>query len=88
MHWGCQSSAWLGLHHGNQMHVSCCRVSAAGEFLLQGFLAQGLSLGLSAGLGSVIIDSQPLTVALLASLFFGEALSGLGYAVSMSIMPN
>lgn len=34
----------------------------------------------SAGLGSVIIDSQPLTVALLASLLFGERLGPLGYA--------
>ncbi len=33
----------------------------------------------TAGLGSVIIDSQPLTVALLASLLFGESLSALGY---------
>lgn len=45
----------------------------------QGFLAEGLTRT-SAGLGSVIIDSQPLTVALLASLLFGEQLSALGYA--------
>ncbi|KXZ55945.1 hypothetical protein GPECTOR_2g1496 [Gonium pectorale] len=45
----------------------------------QGFLAEGLSRT-SAGLGSVIIDSQPLSVALLASLLFGERLSGLGVA--------
>lgn len=31
-----------------------------------------------AGLGSVIIDSQPLTVAVLAALLFGENLSALG----------
>ncbi|GLC43811.1 hypothetical protein PLESTB_000910500 [Pleodorina starrii] len=43
----------------------------------QGFLAEGLTKT-SAGLGSVIIDSQPLTVAVLASLLFGERLSGLG----------
>jgi drug/metabolite transporter (DMT)-like permease len=43
----------------------------------QGFLAEGLQRT-SAGLGSVIIDSQPLSVALMAALFFGEALSGLG----------
>ncbi|XP_039138652.1 WAT1-related protein At3g02690, chloroplastic isoform X2 [Dioscorea cayenensis subsp. rotundata] len=35
----------------------------------QGFLAEGLQRT-SAGLGSVIIDSQPLTVAILASLLF------------------
>lgn len=34
----------------------------------------------SAGLGSVIIDSQPLTVALLASLLFGERLGVAGAA--------
>lgn len=45
----------------------------------QGFLAEGLQRT-SAGLGSVIIDSQPLTVAVLASLLFGESLSALGYA--------
>eukprot|EP00884_Botryococcus_braunii_P018753 jgi/Botrbrau1/5561/Bobra.0023s0044.1 len=43
----------------------------------QGFLAEGLRRT-SAGLGSVIIDSQPLTVALLASIFFGERLSRVG----------
>ncbi len=31
-----------------------------------------------AGLGSVIIDSQPLTVAVLAALLFGESLSAVG----------
>ncbi|KAF8068338.1 WAT1-related protein [Scenedesmus sp. PABB004] len=45
----------------------------------QGFLAEGLQRT-SAGLGSVIIDSQPLSVALLAALLFGEALSGVGVA--------
>lgn len=45
----------------------------------QGFLAEGLQRT-SAGLGSVIIDSQPLSVALLASILFGERLGGLGYA--------
>lgn len=41
--------------------------------MLQGFLAKGLELT-PAGLGSVIIDSQPLTVAVLAALLFGERL--------------
>ncbi|GAB4817226.1 hypothetical protein N2152v2_004272 [Parachlorella kessleri] len=45
----------------------------------QGFLVEGLQRT-AAGLGSVIIDSQPLTVALLASLLFGERLGPLGYA--------
>lgn len=51
----------------------------------QGFLAEGLSRT-SAGLGSVIIDSQPLSVAVLAALLFGERLGprgllGLGLGV-------
>ena len=45
--------------------------------MFQGFLAEGLRRT-SAGLGSVIIDSQPLTVALLASVFFGEQLGAQG----------
>lgn len=45
----------------------------------QGFLAEGLQRT-SAGLGSVIIDSQPLSVALLASLLFGERLGAAGVA--------
>ena len=45
----------------------------------QGFLAEGLART-SAGLGSVIIDSQPLTVAVLASIFFGETLGAGGIA--------
>ncbi|EPS64509.1 hypothetical protein M569_10272, partial [Genlisea aurea] len=43
----------------------------------QGFLTEGLERT-SAGLGSVIIDSQPLTVAILASLFFGESIGYTG----------
>lgn len=52
----------------------------------QGFLAEGLQR-CTAGLGSVIIDSQPLTVAVLAALLFGEALtpaSVLGLALGVS----
>lgn len=39
--------------------------------LFQGFLAEGL-VQTGAGLGSVMIDSQPLAVALMARLLFGE----------------
>ena len=46
--------------------------------LFQGFLAQGLT-HTSAGLGSVMIDSQPLAVALLAAWFFGEHLGLWGW---------
>ncbi|XP_060175777.1 WAT1-related protein At3g02690, chloroplastic [Lycium barbarum] len=45
----------------------------------QGFLAEGLQKT-SAGLGSVIIDSQPLTVAVLAALLFGESIVSVGAA--------
>jgi drug/metabolite transporter (DMT)-like permease len=45
--------------------------------MFQGCLAEGLAKT-SAGLGSVIIDSQPLTVAILASLLFGETLGAAG----------
>lgn len=39
--------------------------------LFQGFLAEGL-MRTKAGLGSVMIDSQPIAVALMARLLFGE----------------
>jgi drug/metabolite transporter (DMT)-like permease len=42
--------------------------------LFQGFLAFGLTRT-GAGLGSLLIDSQPLAVAVLASFFFGEFIS-------------
>ncbi|KAK1257093.1 WAT1-related protein [Acorus gramineus] len=45
----------------------------------QGFLAEGLQKT-SAGLGSVIIDSQPLTVAILAAFLFGESIGVVGAA--------
>ena len=47
-------------------------------YCLQGFLAEGLQRT-TAGLGSVIIDSQPLTVAVLAALLFGEKLTAASY---------
>mmetsp|Transcript_24778 Transcript_24778/g.84774 ORF Transcript_24778/g.84774 Transcript_24778/m.84774 type:complete len:306 (+) Transcript_24778:321-1238(+) len=47
--------------------------------LFQGCLAEGLQRT-PAGLGSVIIDSQPLTVAVLASLLFGETVTAYGAA--------
>ncbi|MBE9203737.1 DMT family transporter [Synechocystis salina LEGE 06099] len=46
--------------------------------LFQGFLAQGLERT-GAGLGSVIIDSQPIAVALLSSWLFKEVIGGLGW---------
>jgi drug/metabolite transporter (DMT)-like permease len=46
--------------------------------LFQGLLARGLSQT-GAGLGSVLIDSQPLLVALLARNLFGEAINPVGW---------
>lgn len=46
--------------------------------LFQAFLARGLA-GTGAGLGSVLIDSQPLLVALLARSLFGEAINPIGW---------
>ena len=54
--------------------------------LFQGFLAEGLART-GAGLGSVMIDSQPLVVALLALWLYGEKIGlwgwlGLGFGVA------
>jgi len=46
--------------------------------LFQGFLAEGL-VRTGAGLGSVMIDSQPLAVALLSSWLFGEQVGFWGW---------
>ncbi|MBD0268292.1 EamA family transporter [Pseudanabaena sp. FACHB-2040] len=46
--------------------------------LFQGFLAQGL-VRTGAGLGSVMIDSQPLAVALMARFLFNEQVGMLGW---------
>lgn len=47
-------------------------------FCFQGFLAAGL-VRTGAGLGSVMIDSQPLAVALMARWLFGERVGRLGW---------
>ena len=46
--------------------------------MFQGFLAQGI-VKTGAGLGSVMIDSQPLAVALLSGLLFGEVIGFWGW---------
>lgn len=51
--------------------------------LFQGFLAEGL-VRTDAGLGSVMIDSQPLAVALMSSWLFGERIGLWGW-VGLSI---
>jgi len=63
--------------------------------MFQGFLAQGI-VKTGAGLGSVMIDSQPLAVALLSSLLFGEVIGlwgwlGLGvgiFGISLIGLPD
>lgn len=53
--------------------------------MFQGFLAEGL-VRTGAGLGSVMIDSQPLAVALLSSWLFGEIIGfwgGLGLGIGI-----
>lgn len=62
-------AAWLSISLFALVDAAC----------FQGFLAEGLQRT-SAGLGSVIIDSQPLTVAILAALFFGESIGLIGVA--------
>jgi len=76
--------AWA-LSKGRPMPKSAAAWGAIAAFALvdatmfQGFLAEGLQRT-AAGLGSVIIDSQPLTVAILASILFGETLGAEGVA--------
>ena len=54
--------------------------------MFQGFLAQGI-VKTGAGLGSVMIDSQPLAVALLSSLLFGEIIGLWGWlGLSLGIL--
>ncbi|CAN4105411.1 unnamed protein product [Withania somnifera] len=62
-------TAWLSITLFALVDATC----------FQGFLAEGLQRT-SAGLGSVIIDSQPLTVAVLAALLFGESIGSFGAA--------
>ncbi|XP_073112666.1 WAT1-related protein At3g02690, chloroplastic isoform X2 [Elaeis guineensis] len=61
--------AWLSIVLFGVVDAAC----------FQGFLSEGLQRT-SAGLGSVIIDSQPLTVAILAAVLFGESIGAIGAA--------
>lgn len=62
---GWRAWAWIGLF------------ALVDGTLFQGFLAEGLERT-DAGLGSVMIDSQPLAVALMASWLFGEYIGTFG----------
>ncbi|EXC20584.1 putative transporter [Morus notabilis] len=64
---------------GGRAWLSIALFALVDAACFQGFLAQGLQRT-SAGLGSVIIDSQPLTVAVLAALLFGESIGVVGAA--------
>lgn len=60
-----------------QAWLACAAFGLVDGTMFQGFLAEGLQ-HVPAGVGSVIIDSQPLTVAVVAALLFGESLTALG----------
>lgn len=54
-----------------------CLFALVDGMMFQGFLAAGL-VRTNAGLGSVMIDSQPLAVALLSAWLFGEVIGAIG----------
>ena len=81
------ASAWMGRPQpkGRAAWLWIALFGLIDGTLFQGFLAQGL-MRTGAGLGSVMIDSQPLAVALLALWLFGETIGlwgwlGLGVGV-------
>ncbi|MBF2050905.1 MAG: DMT family transporter [Leptolyngbya sp. IPPAS B-1204] len=67
------ASLWMGRPQprGWSAWFWICLFALVDGTLFQGFLAEGL-MRTGAGLGSVMIDSQPLAVALMARLLFGE----------------
>jgi drug/metabolite transporter (DMT)-like permease len=62
---------------GGEAWLAICIFGLVDGTMFQGCLSEGLQRT-SAGLGSVIIDSQPLTVAILASIIYGETLAPAG----------
>lgn len=66
-------AAWMGRSHpsGWRAWSWITLFALVDGTLFQGFLAEGL-VRTGAGLGSVMIDSQPLAVALMARFLFGE----------------
>lgn len=74
-------AAWSGRRQPDSAMawVAVSLFALADGTCFQGFLAEGLQRT-PAGLGSVIIDSQPLSVAILASIVFGERLGRMGVA--------
>ncbi|WP_024544801.1 DMT family transporter [Picosynechococcus sp. NKBG15041c] len=82
----------FGLLSGRDRHISpkgwlwIALFALVDGLMFQGFLAEGL-VKTGAGLGSVMIDSQPLAVALLSSWLFGEVIGlwgwlGLGFGIA------
>lgn len=51
--------------------------------LFEGFLIEGLQ-ETGAGLGSVLIDTQPIAVAVMAATFYGERIGGLGWLAMLA----
>ena len=64
---------------GTAAWLAIAAFAAVDGAAFQGCLAEGLRRT-SAGLGSVVIDSQPLTVAALSALLYGERLTAAGVA--------
>lgn len=74
--------AWAGLNgrpwpKGGMAWMAILLFGLVDGTAFQGCLSEGLQRT-SAGLGSVIIDSQPITVAILASIIYGETLAPAG----------
>jgi drug/metabolite transporter (DMT)-like permease len=74
------AALWMGRPQPKtwQAWLWICAFALVDGALFQGFLAQGL-LRTGAGLGSVMIDSQPLAVAVMARFLFGEQVGALGW---------
>ncbi|MEB3359582.1 MAG: DMT family transporter [Synechococcales bacterium] len=81
------AAAWMGRSHPKSGRAWgwILLFAIVDGALFQGFLAEGLART-GAGLGSVMIDSQPLAVALMARVLFGERIGpwgflGLGFGI-------
>jgi len=81
------AAAWMGRSRpqGGRAWLWIVLFAIVDGALFQGFLAAGL-VRTGAGLGSVMIDSQPLAVALMARILFGERIGpwgflGLGFGI-------
>ena len=85
------SSGWQGsgpLPGGSTAAIGLvCPFTLVDACLFQAVLARGLEQT-GAGLGSVLIDSQPLMVALLARALFAESINPVGWMGLVSVWPG